>query len=487
MIGIDLGTTKSRVAVMENGVPQLIPNQEGAYATPSIVGLTAKGFRLIGQIAERQAVTNPTNTVVGVKRIIGRKFDSPEVAQARHLLSCQLVRPANGDVHIQVGGQVYSPPEITSFVLQKLKAAAEDYLGAAVEGAVITVPTYFNDSQREATREAGIIADLEVMPFLDEPTAAALACGPNPAGQRGRFVAVYDLGGGTFSITILEMAEGVFQVRATDGDIFLGGQDFDRRIIGWLVAEFQRETEVDLMRDGETLQRVRDAAERAKCELSMAAQTEIVLPLVPGARRLRTVLSRQRYEDLTHDLIERTIEPSKRCLSKAGLKPEQIDMVLLVGGQTRAPKVSEIVRNVFDSPKEGKAKLIRLAPPALAVLSALPRIEGNSYILPGYRAGQPLVGMSHWWGRIRTQAGVPELRLHDLRHSWASIAAGSGTSLPIIGALLGHSQPQTTQRYAHLGADPLRSTADAVGARIASALDKDAEREGAVVIPLGRA
>jgi molecular chaperone DnaK len=347
MIGIDLGTTKSRVAVMENGVPQLIPNQEGAYATPSTVGLTAKGFRLIGQIAERQALTNPTNTVVGVKRIIGRKFDSPEVAQARHLLSCQLVRAPDGDVHIQVGGKVYSPPEIASFVLQKLKAAAEDYLGAAVEGAVVTVPTYFNDSQREATREAGIIADLEVMPFLDEPTAAALACGPNPAGQSGRFVAVYDLGGGTFSITILEMAEGVFQVRATDGDIFLGGEDFDQRIIGWLVAEFQRETEVDLMRDGETLQRVRDAAERAKCELSMAAQTEIVLPLVPGARRLRTVLSRQRYEDLTHDLIERTIEPSKRCLSKAGLKPEQIDMVLLVGGQTRAPKVSEIVRNVF--------------------------------------------------------------------------------------------------------------------------------------------
>ena len=350
VIGIDLGTTNSCVAVMEGGAPQVIPNQEGARTTPSIVGFTAKGERLVGQIAKRQALTNPKNTVFAVKRLIGRKFNSTEVTTARRFLPYALTESPNGDVHIQIDDKVYSPPEISAFILQKLKAAAEDYLGETVEEAIITCPAYFTDSQRQATKDAGLIAGLKVSRILNEPTAAALAYGLKNA--RGQFVAVYDLGGGTFDISILEMAEGLFQVRATGGDTFLGGEDFDQRIIDWLIGEFQRETSIDLRQDRMALQRLKEAAEKAKCELSTAAQTEIVLPFISadatGPKHLNTVLSRQKYESLTDDLLERTIEPCKRCLSDAGLRPDQVDEVLLVGGQTRAPKVSEIVRKVFN-------------------------------------------------------------------------------------------------------------------------------------------
>jgi molecular chaperone DnaK len=349
LIGIDLGTTNSCVAVMEGGAPQVIPNQEGARTTPSIVGFTAKGERLVGQIAKRQALTNPKNTVFAVKRLIGRKFNSTEVDQARRFLPYQLVEAANGDVHIQIEEKVYSTPEISSFVLQKLKAAAEDYLGEQVDEAIITVPAYFNDPQRQATKDAGLIAGLKVSRIINEPTAAALAYGLKNA--KGQFVAVYDLGGGTFDISILEMADGLFQVRATGGDTFLGGEDFDQRIIDWLITEFLRETGIDLRQDRMALQRLKEAAEKAKCELSTAQQTEIVLPFISadasGPKHLNTVLTRQKYESLTDDLLDRTMAPCQRCLSDAGLRADQIDEVLLVGGQTRAPKVSDVVRKVF--------------------------------------------------------------------------------------------------------------------------------------------
>ena len=351
MIGIDLGTTNSCVAVMEGGVPQVIPNQEGARTTPSIVGFTAKGERLVGQIAKRQALTNPKNTVYAVKRLIGRKFDEPEAAQARGLLPFLLAQSASGDVHIQIEDKVYSPPEISSFVLQKLKAAAEDYLGESVEEAIITVPAYFKDPQRQATKDAGLIAGLKVSRIINEPTAAALAYGLKNMGKNGQFVAVYDLGGGTFDITILEMSDGVFQVRATGGDTYLGGEDFDQRIIDWLIGEFQRETGLDLRQDRMALQRLKEAAEKAKCELSTAQQTEIVLPFISadasGPKHLNTVLTRPKYEELTEELLEKTIAPCRQCLEDASLKPEQIDEVLLVGGQTRAPRVTETVRRVF--------------------------------------------------------------------------------------------------------------------------------------------
>ena len=348
-IGIDLGTTNSCVAVMEGGVPQVIPNQEGARTTPSIVGFTAKGERLVGQIAKRQALTNPRNTVYAVKRLIGRKFGSAEVEQAKRNIPYTLMESPNGDVHIQIDDKIYSPPEISAFVLQKLKAAAEDYLGEAVDDAIITVPAYFNDPQRQATRDAGLIAGLKVSRIINEPTAAALAYGLKNA--KGQFVAVYDLGGGTFDISILELAEGLFQVRSTGGDTFLGGEDFDQRVIDWLIDEFKRETSIDLRQDRMALQRLKEAAEKAKCELSTAQQTEIVLPFISadasGPKHLNTVLSRQKYEALTDDLLERTVEPCRQALADAGLKAEQVDEVLLVGGQTRAPKVGEIVRKVF--------------------------------------------------------------------------------------------------------------------------------------------
>jgi molecular chaperone DnaK len=351
MIGIDLGTTNSCVAVMEGGVPQVIPNQEGARTTPSIVGFTAKGERLVGGIAKRLALTRPKNTVLAVKRLMGRKSDDPESEQARQFLPFELVPAENGDLHIKIEDKVYSPPEISSFVLQKLKAAAEDYLGEAVEEAIITVPAYFNDPQRQATRDAGLIAGLKVCRIINEPTAAALAYGFKSTRGDGQMVAVLDLGGGTFDITILEMAEGLLQVRATGGDTYLGGEDFDQRIVDWLIEEFQNETQIDLKQDRMALQRLKEAAEKAKCELSTAQQTEIVLPFISadasGPKHLNTVLTREQYETLSNDLLERTIEPCEKCLADAGLKPDQIDEVLLVGGQTRAPRFTELARSVF--------------------------------------------------------------------------------------------------------------------------------------------
>jgi molecular chaperone DnaK len=364
VIGIDLGTTNSCLAVMEGGAAQVIPNQEGARTTPSIVGFTAKGERLVGQIAKRQALTNPRNTVFAVKRLIGRKFDSTEVEQARKILPYTLVEAPNGDVHIQIEEKVYSPPEIAAFVLQKLKSAAEDYLGDVVEEAIITVPAYFNDPQRQATKDAGLVAGLKVSRIINEPTAAALAYGVK--GRKNQFVAVYDLGGGTFDISILEIAEGLFQVRATGGDTYLGGEDFDQRIIDWLITQFQKETGIDLHQDRMALQRLKEAAEKAKCELSTSMQTEIVLPFISadssGPKHLNTILTRDTYESLTNELLDKTIAPCQRCLADADLKPAQIDEVLLIGGQTRAPKVAEIVRRVFNkepnrsvNPDEGVA------------------------------------------------------------------------------------------------------------------------------------
>jgi molecular chaperone DnaK len=334
---------------MEGGAPQVIPNQEGARTTPSIVGFTAKGERLVGQIAKRQALTNPKNTVFAVKRLVGRKYAEDESSQARSLLPYELVQATNGDVAIQIEEKVYSPPEIASFVLQKLRAAAEDYLGEPVEEAIITVPAYFNDPQRQATKDAGLIAGLKVSRIINEPTAAALAYGLK--NNNSGYVAIYDLGGGTFDISILEISDGLFQVKATGGDTFLGGEDFDQRIINWLIEEFQRDTSIDLREDRMALQRLKEAAEKAKCELSTAQQTEIVLPFISadssGPRHLNTVLTRDNYEELTNDLLERTIPPCEDCLSQAGLAPNQIDDVLLIGGQTRAPKVTQLVQRVF--------------------------------------------------------------------------------------------------------------------------------------------
>jgi molecular chaperone DnaK len=334
---------------MEGGTPQVIPNQEGARTTPSIVAFTSKGERLVGQIAKRQALTNPQNTVHGVKRLIGRRFDSPEIQNARTVLPYEMVGASNGDAHIQIDNKMYSPPEISAIVLQKLKAAAEDYLGEPVEEALITAPAYFNDAQRQATKDAGTIAGLNVQRILNEPTAAALAYG-GMSNQSGR-VAVYDLGGGTFDISILELQDGLYQVLSTGGDTYLGGEDIDQLIIEWLVEEFQKETEIDLTGDRMALQRLKEAAEKAKCELSTATQAEIVLPFISanqsGPKHLNTVLTRAKFEEMIHPLLERTVEPCMQALKDAGLQASDLDDVIVVGGQTRTPKVVEVVRKVF--------------------------------------------------------------------------------------------------------------------------------------------
>ena len=337
VVGIDLGTTNSCIVVMEGGTPQVIPNQEGARTTPSIVAFTSKGERLVGQIAKRQALTNPQNTVYSVKRLIGRRFNSPEI------------QSANGDAHIQIDDKVYAPPEIAAIVLQKLKAAAEDYLGEQVEEAIITVPAYFNDSQRQATKDAGTIAGLKVQRILNEPTAASLAYGMNE-NVSGK-VAVYDLGGGTFDISILEMNDGIYQVLATGGDTYLGGEDFDQLIINWLVEEFQTEHEIDLTGDRMALQRLKEAAEKAKCELSNQAQAEIVLPFISanqsGPKHLNTVLTRTKFEQMIEPLLKRTIKPCQEALKDAGLATADLDDVIPVGGQTRTPKVFEAIKTFF--------------------------------------------------------------------------------------------------------------------------------------------
>jgi len=349
-IGIDLGTTNCCVAVMEGGSPRVIASREGGRTTPSIVAFTSRGERLVGQIAKRQSLTNPQSTIYAVKRLIGRKFDSPEVAKAMQLVSYQIVPSDNGDAWIKVRDKDYSSPELSGYLLRHLKEMAEEYLGAEVTDAVITTPAYFNDAQRQATKDAGRIAGLNVLRIINEPTAASLAYGMDE-GTAPRKIAVYDLGGGTFDISILQLGEGVFEVKSTSGDTFLGGEDFDQRIVDWLVNQFRDDTGIDLRGDRMALQRLKEAAEKAKCEVSREESAEINLPFISagddGPRHLATTLTREKFEELVDDLIEKTRGPSEEALRMAGLKPEEIDEVLLVGGQTRTPKVVEIVRSIF--------------------------------------------------------------------------------------------------------------------------------------------
>ncbi|MBF0607472.1 MAG: molecular chaperone DnaK [Magnetococcales bacterium] len=349
-IGIDLGTTNSCVAVVQGGEPVVIPNQEGSRTTPSVVAFTDKGERLVGQIAKRQAITNPENTVFSVKRLMGRKFDSREVQDAKKRLPYKIAEAANSDAHVECRGKRYSPPEISAMILQKLKQAAEDFLGEPVTEAVITVPAYFDDSQRQATKDAGKIAGLNVLRIINEPTAASLAYGIDK--KKEEKVAVYDLGGGTFDISILEIGEGVIEVKSTNGDTYLGGDDFDIRIMDWLVEEFRKEQGIDLKKDKMALQRLKEAAERAKIELSSAAETEINLPFVTadaaGPKHLLVKLSRAKFEQLTDDLIRNSIDPCRLALKDAGLSTSDIHEVLLVGGSTRSPKVHQTVQSFFN-------------------------------------------------------------------------------------------------------------------------------------------
>ncbi|GAB4387483.1 MAG: molecular chaperone DnaK [Thermodesulfovibrionales bacterium] len=348
-IGIDLGTTNSCVAVVQAGEPVVIPNQEGTRTTPSVVAFTEKGERLVGQIAKRQAITNPESTVFSIKRLMGRRFNAPEVAHARERLPYKIVEASNGDAQVEIRGKRYSPPEISAMILQKLKQAAEDYLGEKVTDAVITVPAYFDDSQRQATKDAGKIAGLNVLRIINEPTAAALAYGLEK--KKEEEVAVYDLGGGTFDISILEIGEGVIEVKATNGDTYLGGDDFDLRIIDWLAEEFKRDQGIDLKKDKMALQRLKEAAERAKIELSTATETEINLPFVTadatGPKHLLMKLTRAKFEQMVSDLVDRSIEPCKVALKDAGFSAKDIDEVILVGGQTRTPKVVQTVQGFF--------------------------------------------------------------------------------------------------------------------------------------------
>jgi len=349
VIGIDLGTTNSVVAVMQGGEPFIIANQEGTRTTPSVVAITDKGERLVGQVAKRQAITNPENTIFSIKRLMGRKYDSAEAQEARKRLPYKIRPASNDDAHVEIRGKTYSPPEISAMILQKLKQAAEDYLGETITDAVITVPAYFDDSQRQATKDAGRIAGLNVLRIINEPTAASLAYGMDK--KKEEKIAVYDLGGGTFDISILEIGEGVVEVKSTNGDTYLGGDDFDLKIMDWLVSEFKKEQGIDLSKDKMALQRLKEAAEKAKIELSSAMETEINLPFITadasGPKHLLMKLTRAKFEQLVDDLIAKTIAPCRQALADAGLNPKDIDEVILVGGQTRTPKVQQIVQEFF--------------------------------------------------------------------------------------------------------------------------------------------
>ncbi len=347
VIGIDLGTTNSVVAVMEGGDPVVIPNSEGGRTTPSVVAFTKDGERLVGQVAKRQAVTNPQNTIFSIKRFMGRRMNEITVEKKRVPYE---VRSGKNDLaSVEIGGKQYTPPEISAMILQKMRQTAEDYLGHKAEKAVVTVPAYFNDSQRQATKDAGKIAGLEVLRIINEPTAAALAYGLDK--KKEEKIAVFDLGGGTYDISVLELAEGVFEVKATNGDTHLGGDDFDERVIQWLIDEFKRDQGIDLSKDPMPLQRLKEGAEKAKMELSTASQTEINLPFITadqsGPKHLNTTLTRAKFEQLVDDLIQRTIEPMKKALNDAGLQPDAIDEVILVGGSTRIPKVQQVVKEFF--------------------------------------------------------------------------------------------------------------------------------------------
>jgi molecular chaperone DnaK len=347
ILGIDLGTTNSCMAIMEHGEAKVIPNAEGNRTTPSIVAFTKSGERLVGQTAKRQAVTNPKNTIFSVKRLMGRKY--AEVSRERELLPYQLVEAANGDVHIKAGDKTFSPPEISAMILQKLKADAEAYLGESISQAVITVPAYFNDSQRQATKDAGKIAGLEVLRIINEPTAAALAYGLDK--KSDETVAVYDLGGGTFDISILEIGDGVFEVKATNGDTHLGGDDFDQTLIDYLATEFQKENGVDLRKDSQALQRLKEAAEKAKCELSSSMSTDINLPFITmnqdGPVHMNMTVTRAQLEKICDGLLERSRKPCENCVRDAGVSNAQIKEVIMVGGMTRMPKVQDTARNIF--------------------------------------------------------------------------------------------------------------------------------------------
>ncbi|HEV2224416.1 MAG TPA: molecular chaperone DnaK [Candidatus Acidoferrales bacterium] len=354
IIGIDLGTTNSVVAVMQGGESTVIPNQEGARTTPSVVGITKSGERLVGQVAKRQSITNPENTVYSIKRFMGRRYD--EVGEEMKRVPYKIVRGPHDDVRVEISGKVYSPPEISAMILQKLKSAAEDFLGEKVTKAVITVPAYFNDAQRQATKQAGEIAGLEVLRIINEPTAAALAYGLDK--KKDETIAVYDLGGGTFDISILEVGEGVVEVKSTNGDTHLGGDDIDQRIVDWMIAEFKKEQGIDLSKDRMAIQRLKEAAEKAKIELSQLVETEINLPFVTanesGPKHLQQKLTRAKLEQLMEDLLQRTVGPVKQALSDAGVTPDKIDEVVLVGGSTRIPRVVDIVKNLFNGKEPHK-------------------------------------------------------------------------------------------------------------------------------------
>ena len=347
IIGIDLGTTNSVVAVMEGGEPVVITNPEGSRITPSVVGFTKSGERLVGQVAKRQAVTNPENTIFSIKRFMGRKYD--EVNEEMKMVPYSVVRASNGDVRVHAAGKEFSPPEISAMILQKLKQAAEEYLGQTVTKAVITVPAYFNDAQRQATKDAGQIAGLEVMRIVNEPTAAALAYGLDK--KKDETIAVYDFGGGTFDISILEVGEGVVEVKATNGDTHLGGDNLDQRIIEWIVGEFKKQEGIDLSKDRMALQRLREAAEKAKMELSTVMETDINLPFITadqtGPKHLTMKLTRSKFEQIVEDLLQKTVAPTKQALADAGVDPSKIDEVVLVGGSTRIPRVQAIVKGLF--------------------------------------------------------------------------------------------------------------------------------------------
>jgi len=367
VIGIDLGTTNCCVSVLENGTVQIISNKEGGRTTPSVVGFTDKDERLVGQIAKRQAVTNPAHTLYAVKRLIGRKYNSPEVEKMRSTVPFEIVESSNGDAHIRVLDRTYSPPEISAIVLQRLKLAAEEFLGDKVVEAIVTVPAYFDDMQRQATRDAGKIAGLEVERIINEPTAAALAYGFGKS--KNEKVAVYDLGGGTFDISILEINDGVFEVLSTSGNTFLGGEDFDQRIIDWLVENFKAESGIDLAGDRLALQRLKEAAERAKCELSSVSETNISLPFIAadatGPKHVNANLTRAKFEELVADLVEASVEPCEKALFDAKLQPGDVDKVILVGGQTRSPIIATTVQQVF-----GKVPSAEINPDEVVAMGA---------------------------------------------------------------------------------------------------------------------
>ncbi len=349
VIGIDLGTTNSCVAIMSGGDPVVIANAEGSRTTPSVVGITDKNERLVGQIAKRQAITNPENTIFSVKRLMGRKFKSKEVQEAMKRLPYKVVEADNGDAHVELRGKRYSPPEVSAMILQKMRQTAEDYLGEKVTEAVVTVPAYFDDSQRQATKDAGQIAGLNVLRIINEPTAASLAYGLDK--KKDERIAVYDLGGGTFDVSVLEIGDGVFEVKSTNGDTYLGGDDFDERVMDWLVEEFKKDQGIDLRKDRMALQRLKEAAERAKIELSSSQESEINLPFITadasGPKHMVTKLTRAKLEQLVDDLIKKTIEPCRKALADAGVSAKDIQEVVLVGGMTRMPKVIQVVKDFF--------------------------------------------------------------------------------------------------------------------------------------------